>query len=134
MYLKDEHKLKELVRKSFSSGLFKQEKETFYCLKVDLTNRKKFYDSLISKDYKTLDNLQTNDFTYVSKCQENNGAVHVKDTKNLIEVELNKLDTFEQLFFNLFLKTRQKIDEAFMLYCPSTPSKEEYKSRYRKAY
>lgn len=131
--LKDEHKLKELVRKSFSSGLFKQEKETFYCLKVDLTNRKKFYDSLISKDYKTLDNLQSNDFTYVSKRQENNGAVHVKDTKNIIEVELNKLDTFEQLFFNLFLKTRQKIDEAFILCYSSTPSKEEYKSRYRKA-
>jgi hypothetical protein len=39
--LADEHKLKELVRESFSSGLFKLEKETFYCLKVDLINRKK---------------------------------------------------------------------------------------------
>src|SRR5215469_6794588 len=64
--IRDERKLKELVRKAFSSGLFKVKKETFYCLKVDLRNRKKFYDSLISK-YKILDNLQTNDFTYVPK-------------------------------------------------------------------
>lgn len=54
--LKDEHKLNELVRESFSSGLFKQEKETFYCLKVDLRNRKKFYDSMISEGYKMLEN------------------------------------------------------------------------------
>ncbi len=38
------------------------------------------------------------------------------DTENIIEVELSKLETFEQLFFNLFLKVRQEIDEAFFLY------------------
>jgi hypothetical protein len=131
--LKDEHKLKELVHEAFNSGLFKLEKETFYCLKVDLNNRKKFYDSLISEDHKMIENLETNDFIYVSKGLENNGAVHGIDTKNIIEVELNKLETFEQLFFNLFLKARQKIDEAFLLYYSSTPPKEEHKLRYRKA-
>jgi hypothetical protein len=130
--LKDNHKLTELVRKAFNSGLFKLEKETFYCLKVDLSNRKKFYDSLLSK-YKILDNLQTNDFTYTSKGLENNSEVHRIDTKNIIEVELNKLKTFEQLFFNLFLKARQKIDEAIVLYYSSTPPKKEHKLRYGKA-
>jgi hypothetical protein len=65
--IRDERKLKELVRKAFSSGLFKLEKETFCHLKLDLRNRKKFYDSLIS-NHKILDNLQTNDFTYVLVC------------------------------------------------------------------
>jgi len=130
--IRDERKLKELVRKAFSSGLFKLEKETFYCLKVDLRNRKKFYDSLISK-HKILDNLQTNDFTYVSKGLENNAAMQQIDTKNIIEVELNKLETFEQLFFNLFLKVRQEIDEAFFLSHSSSPPKEELKLRYKKA-
>src|SRR5215471_18271389 len=132
--IRDERKLRELVRKAFSSGLFKLEKETFYCIKVDLRNRKKFYDSLIS-NHKILDNLQTNDFTYVSKGLENNSTAHVidYDTENIIEVELNKLETFEQLFFNLFLKVRQEIDEAIVLYYSSTPPKEENTSRYRKA-
>jgi predicted adenine nucleotide alpha hydrolase (AANH) superfamily ATPase len=132
--IRDERKLKELVHKAFSSGLFKLEKETFYHLKVDLRNRKKFYDSLISK-YKILDNLQTNDFTYVSKGLENNSATHTidYDTENIIEVELNKLETFEQLFFNLFLKVRQEIGEAIFLYYSSTPPTEEYKLRYGKA-
>ena len=130
--LKDNHKLTELVRKAFNSGLFKLEKETFYCLKIDLSNRKKFYDSLISK-CKIPDNLQTNDFTYTAKGLENNSEVHGIDTKNITEVELNKLETFEQLFFNLFLKVRQKIDEAIVLYYSSTPPKEEDKLRYRKA-
>jgi hypothetical protein len=132
--LKDGHKLNELVRESFSSGLFKLEKETFYCLKVDLRNRKKFYDSLISK-YKIIDNLQTNDFTYISKGLENNSAAHMidHDTENIIEGELNKLESFEGVFFNLFLKVRQEIDEAIVLYYSSTPPKEEYELRYRKA-
>jgi hypothetical protein len=131
--IRDERKLKELVRKAFNSGLFKLEKETFYCLKVDLRNRKKFYDSHISK-YKILDNLQTNDFTYVSKGLENNSAAHMidYDTENIIEVELNKLESFE-VFFNLFLKVRQEMDEAIVLYYSSTPPKEEYELRYRKA-
>ena len=55
------------------------------------------------------------------------------DTENIIEVELSKLETFEQLFFNLFLKVRQEIDEAFFLYYSSTPRKEEHKLRYGKA-
>ena len=132
--VRDNHKLTELVRKAFNSGLFKLKKETFYCLKVDLSNRKKFYDSLISK-HKILDNLETNDFTYVSKGLENNSAAHMidYDTENIIEVELSKLETFEQLFFNLFLKVRQEIDEAFFLYYSSTPRKEEHKLRYGKA-
>ena len=99
-----------------------------------MRNRRKFYNSLISK-YKILDNLETNDFTYVSKCLENISAAHTidYDTENIIEVELNKLETFEQLFFNLFLKVRQEIDEAFFLYYSFTPPKEEHKLRYRKA-
>jgi hypothetical protein len=55
------------------------------------------------------------------------------DTENIIEVELNKLETFEQLFFSLFLKVRQEIDESIVLYYSSTPPKEEIKLRYRKA-
>jgi hypothetical protein len=99
-----------------------------------LRNRKKFYNSLIS-NHKILDNLQTNDFTYVSKGLENNSAAHTidHDTENIIEVELNKLETFEQLFFKLFLKVRQEIDEAVILSHSPTPLKEEYKLRYRKA-
>jgi len=125
-------KTTELVHKAFSSGLFKLEKETFYCLKVDLSNRKKFNDSLISK-YNILDNLQTNDFTYTAKGLENNSEVYRIDTKNITEAELNKLETFEQVFFNLFLKVRQKIDEAIVLYYSSTLPTKEYTLRYRKA-
>ena len=55
------------------------------------------------------------------------------DTENIIEVELNKLESFEIVFFNLFLKVRQEMDEAIVLYYSSTPPKEEYELRYRKA-
>ena len=98
-----------------------------------MRNRKK-YDSLIS-NHKILDNLQTNDFTYASKDLENSNAAHMidYDTENIIEVELNKLETFEQLFFDLFLKVRQEIDDAIVLYYSSTSPTEEYTSRYRKA-
>jgi major intrinsic protein len=53
---------------------------------------------------------------------------------NVIRVlMLETVISFEQLFFDLFLKVRQEIDEAIVLYYSSTPPKKEIKLRYRKA-
>jgi len=45
----------------------------------------------------------------------------VIDTENIVEVELESFG----VFFSLFLKTRQRIDEAIILYYSSTPPQEK---------
>ena len=68
----------------------------------------------------------------VPKGLENSSAAHMVDydTENIIEVELNKLETFEQLFFNLFLKVRQEIDgksNRLILFIHATKGRKQVK-------